>query len=181
MTFKDQLAAWLAPVAAQLAPLREHYAALQPRERKIVLAGTACAALAVIYLAVWEPAVHARANNLQALQQARDTALQIEVLAARAPVPNATSAHHGDADGRSLLTVVDLASRGAKNLSAPVRLQPDGDRKVRIWFEHASFPALVQWIDALQVQHGITVGDADIARGKAQGTVDARFSLQGQP
>lgn len=181
MTSKHRVERWLAPAAAQFAPLRERYAALQPRERKMVLAGAACVVLAALYLAVWEPAVQARVRNLQALQQARTTALQIETLAARAPIPHAVPTRRADDAGRSLLTVVDLASRSAKGLSAPVRLQPDGDHKVRIWFEHAAFPALVQWIDALQAQHGISVIDADIGHGKVVGTVDARFTLQDQP
>lgn len=175
-------AEWLAPLRAQLAPARERYDALQPRERKMVLAASVAIALALVFLVVWQPVVTARERGDAALHQARETANQIEQLAARAPKPKGSTPAKAAANaGRSLLTIVDLASRGVNGLAAPTRLQPDGEKKVRVWFEHTSFDALVQWIGKLHAQHGITVVSADIGRGNPTGTVDARFSLQGQP
>ncbi|HEU0195850.1 MAG TPA: type II secretion system protein GspM [Nevskiaceae bacterium] len=170
--------AWLAPLRARWAPLYERYRALQPQERKLVLAAAIVIAIALIYLIVWEPVADARHANRAALEAARATAAQIESLAPLAT--HASDTHHVvTRNGASLLTTVDLASRGVSGLSAPSRLQPDGTNKVRIWFEHVSFKALTGWIRSLQAQHGIVVTDADITRDKAAGTVDARFSLRG--
>lgn len=169
---------WLAPLETQLTQGYERYAALQPRERKLVLAATAVIALALLFLIVWQPVADARRNNAAELSQARATAAQIARLAARAPTqPKVAPQHAGN--GQSLLTVVDLASRSMTSLKAPSRLQPDGEDKVRVWFKQVSFGALLGWVQDLHKQHGISVINADISARKKPGMVDARFSVQG--
>lgn len=172
-------AQWPEPLQARHAQLQERYNALQPRERKLVLAAAFIVLLMLLYLLVWDPASHARQANAAALQEARSTAAQIERLAARIPQRAAKASHNAADKGSSLLTIVDSASRNIVGLPAPSRLQPEGDDEVRIWFERAPFKSLVQWAQALRSAHGISVIDADVSASDTAGVVNARFSLQG--
>lgn len=165
-------AAWL-QLRAQLDSLRERYAALQPREQQIVLVGAVVVLLALAYLAVWEPAVRARAGAEQALTDARDQAVRIQRLAATAPMRHATPA----ASGQSLLATVDQAAKRSALGVSPSRLQPDGDTRVRVWFDGVPFDAVVQWLHDLQQHDHVSVENADFSRKDTPGKVDVQLTL----
>lgn len=165
-------AAWL-QLRAQLDSLRERYAALQPREQQILLAGGVIVLLALAYLAVWEPAVQARASAAQALTDARDQAVRIQRLAAAAPVRHAAPT----GSGQSLLARVDQAAKRSALGVSPSRLQPDGDKRVRVWFDGVPFDAMVQWLHDLQQHDHVTVENADFSRKDTPGKVDVQLTL----
>lgn len=166
---------WLVEIETRLGALRERYTALQPREQQLLLLGSLVLLLALVYLAAWEPAAAARASAQQALTDARDNAVRIERLAAVAGNNGGKPAIVGA--NQSLLATVDQASKASKIGSPPSRLQPDGDTRVRVWFENVPFDAMVTWLDTLQTRYGIRVENAEFTRKDKPGQVDARLSL----
>jgi general secretion pathway protein M len=175
-TLRERFEPQLAELNRQLAPLRARFEALQPREQLIVAAGGVVVALALIYLVLWQPFALAR-NHAQAdLDAARALAARIEQLGAQA--------QQGHTAGRalagpevSLLSAVDQASKDGILGKAPSRMQPDGDKQVRVWIEDVPFDAVLHWIDDLQSRYAVRVEGVTVERRPAPGTVNARLSL----
>lgn len=148
---------------------------LQPRERLIVIAGSAVLAVIVLYLAVWEPLVQAHQRRAAALEASRALATRIEAAAALVQGRQGGAVDRGAA----LLSVVDQSSRSGTLGKAPTRVQPEGsgERAVRVWFEDLPFDKALSWLAQLQTRYGIQVSSAEIDAGSAPGLVNARFTL----
>ncbi|SFF32406.1 general secretion pathway protein M [Fontimonas thermophila] len=146
---------------------------LTPRERVMVLTGGAVVAVTLGYLLVWEPLAVAHHTRAQALQQERLLAERIERAAAQVRASSSRAA-----DRRiSLLTAVDQTSRTPVLGKPPARIQPEGDREVKVWIDEVPFANLLRWIQELQTRYGITTRSAEIERGSAPGVVNARLTL----
>lgn len=79
--------------------------------------------------------------------------------------------------GMSLLAAIDQSTRGGVLTKPPERMQPEGEREVRVWFDDVPFDSLVRWVALLQTQYGVTVQMLDIEAQPGAGLVDARLSL----
>lgn len=161
---------------AQTAPLRARFEALQPRERLFVGAAAIVVALALVYAALWQPFAHWRQRKLIDLEQARNVAAQIEVLAAKVQSQGAGAA---PAVGRdvALLTAVDQAAKSGTLGKAPSRLQPDGESQVRVWIEDVQFDSVVRWMNELQARYGLRIDAVDFERRPTAGLVNARLTV----
>ncbi|HEX4872756.1 MAG TPA: type II secretion system protein M [Nevskiaceae bacterium] len=164
------MSAWL----ARLQPLLERYRQLQPRERVLVVVGTSAVLLTLVYLLIWEPLVQAHAARQQALVNARTVAQQLEQAAVLAQGQRRSG---GASRSLSVLAAVDQSLKQAAVGKAPSRLQPEGEREVRVWFEGVSFDALLPWLADLQTRHGVQLTSAEIERQASAGLVDARLTL----
>ncbi|MBL6751456.1 MAG: type II secretion system protein M [Nevskia sp.] len=164
-------------LAAQLAPLRARFDALQPREQALAAAMAVVVALALVYLALWEPLALLRAHRARDLEAARALAGQLELLGAQAGAGRLPAAPPPGVAGASLLSTVDQSTKDGSLAKAPTRLQPDGDNQVRIWFEDVPFDSLLRWMNALQTRYGVRIDNASIERRQAAGTVNARLAL----
>jgi general secretion pathway protein M len=156
-----------------LARFQAWFAQLAPRERWMVVAAAIVVAITLLYLAVWEPLVNAQQRRSLALQEARALASRIEQLAgqtqgARGPAVNL---------GVSVLSAVDQSARAGALDKPPSRIQPEGEREVKVWIDGVSFDALLRWLQSLQTGYGISVQSAELERGAAPGQVNAQLSL----
>lgn len=156
---------------------RERFDALQPRERWMLGAGVAALLLTLLYLLVWEPLVQARAQRTAALASSRELALRLEQAAAR--VQAGAARHPAAQAGRelSLMAAVDQAGKQGGLGKAPTRIQPEGERSVRVWFEDVSFDALVRWLHELESRYGIGVQTLDVEPQPESGLVNVRLTL----
>ena len=59
-----------------------------------------------------------------------------------------------------------------------LRVEPVAGDQVRVYFESASFDALVEWLGALESGHGVKILELSINRAAGVGRVDARVFLQ---
>lgn len=158
--------------------LRARYAQLNARERRIVVVGGVLGLLILIYAGIWSPLAGARGQRVEALAKARAIAQQLELAAALArQSPAAARSTPNLAQNQSLLAAVDQAARSGTLGKAPERLQPEGDREVRVWLEDVPFEALVRWLGELRLRYGITPQSLDVERAEAPGLVSARLSL----
>ena len=155
---------------------RDRFLALQPRERWLVSAGATVLLLTLVYLLVWEPMVDAHRQRVEALESSRLIAIRLEQAAAQVQRGGPRGAASA---GRnlSLMAAVDQASKQGTLGKSPTRIQPEGDREVRVWFEDVSFDALVRWLADLQNKYGVGVQTLDIEPQATPGKVNARMSL----
>lgn len=163
------------PIMAQL---QNWWSARAERERQILMAGFALLALALAYLAIWEPLHGLQSRRIAALAQSRALASQLEVLAAMGSGPGVSTQ-----GGRqqSLLSVVDQSGKTSSIGKAPSRIQPEGESTVRVWFEDVPFDAVLRWLAELRNRHGVAVTEAEFERESASGLVNARLTLERQP
>lgn len=147
---------------------------LTPRERLIVLLGSVFVITTLLYSLAWQPLTRQHAQSQAALARARATATRIEEAAALV---------RGSANGRqldrstSLLTAVDQTSRSATLGKAPSRVQPEGDKEVKIWIDDVPFDNVLRWLGELQNRYAIHADSTEIERGSAPGLVNIRLSL----
>jgi general secretion pathway protein M len=152
---------------------------LEPRERVMVMAGTAVLVVFLVFVLVWLP-VRAGYNNLKAsVAGQRDTAAWMQRSAQQlARLKRSGGTAPAGLGGRSLLAVTDSTAR-AGGLGAELkRVEPEGRDSVRVWLDGASFDVLVNWLVTLSSTHGIQVDNATLERGEAAGRVNARLTLQ---
>jgi general secretion pathway protein M len=176
---RERFEAWLSQkLAPRLAPLRARYEALQPREQLIVGVGGVIAALALIYLVLWEPFALARAHQAKDLQTARSYASRLEAAAGKAQAGRAMGGLPAAVDpGASLLSIVDTATKDGTIAKPPSRLQPDGDKQVRVWFEDVEFDKLTRWMYQAQQRYGVHIDELAVERRGTAGLVNARLTL----
>lgn len=158
---------------AALVRFKEWFAQLAPRERWMVSLGAAAVALTLLYVAVWEPLVKTQQRRAEALSGARGLASRIEELAALAQ-----NARGGNAAnlGASILSAVDQSARTALE-KQPSRIQPEGDKEVKVWLEDVPFDSLMRWQHELESRYGIRAQTAEIEKQATSGMVSARLSL----
>jgi len=157
-----------------IAQMQGRFDALAPRERLLVLIGGFVGMLTLLYLLVWEPLVLAHSAREHDLEAARALANRIESVSAEL-----ASQGSGTAVNRSLslLAAVDQTSRSPTLGKAPTRIQPEGDREVKIWLEDVPFDNLLRWLVELETRYGIAASSAEVDRGAMAGTVNARLTL----
>lgn len=147
----------------------------QPRERLILAAGAAVLALMVFFLGIWEPLAQARRTGQAELDAARRLANKIEALAAEVQRGRGGGAAAATRS-LNLLSAVDQAARAPELVKPPSRIQPEGDRQVKLWLDDVPFDGLVAWLLQLQTQYGIVVADTEMER-RGEGLVSARLTL----
>lgn len=156
---------------------RERFLALQVRERWILGVGAVLLLIVVLYLAVWEPLVQARTQRTAALESARQIAVKLEQAAAQLQVSSGRNPAATQGRGLSLMAAVDQASKQGSLGKGPTRIQPEGDREVRVWFEDVPFDSMVRWLSDLQVRYGVAVQTLDVEPQSTPGKVNVRMSL----
>lgn len=156
---------------------RERFLALQLRERWMLVVGGAALLITVLYLAVIEPLTQAHAMRSSALEASRGVAIQLEQAAQLVQSQSGRNPAASAGRGVSLMAAVDQASKQGQLGKGPARIQPEGDREVRVWFEDVSFDALLRWTADLHTRYGVNVQTMDVEPQAAPGRVNVRFSL----
>ena len=164
-----------------LTQARERFLALQMRERVLVILGGAVVLITLLYLLIWEPMVNAHASRKAALESSRALAIKLEVAAQQVQVLRGRNPAATAGRSMSLMSAVDQASKQGSLGKGPSRIQPEGDREVRVWFEDVSFDAMVRWLADLQSRYGVSVQTLDVEPQAAPGRVNVRLSLVRAP
>lgn len=159
--------------------LLQYWAQLRPRERQLLMGAGGILVLMLLYLLLWEPLVSG-ADRLQ--QQVKDNRELVEWMRQSANEVRALQAsrgRQGSIGGQSLLGVIDRTAKGSELGSAVKRIEPDGQERVRVWLERASFDDMVVWLDQIQRQFGLQIESAVIDRDVSEGRVSARVVIEG--
>lgn len=162
---------------AYIIQFKEWFAALAPRERTLVSIAAAFTVFTILYLGVWETLANAHYGREKSLSEARALATRLEVIGAEALKARMSGGGAVSNSGMSLLSVVDQAGKSGTLSKPPTRLQPEGDREVKVWLEDTTFDGVVRWIAELETRHGVSAQTVDIEKESAPGLVNARLSL----
>ncbi|RRQ21462.1 type II secretion system protein GspM [Thiohalobacter thiocyanaticus] len=151
---------------------------LAPRERLIVAGGAAVLLLLVLWLGLWEP-LDQRVEELEqsvAVQEEEFTWMQ-QAAAEIQQLRRSGGQAAAGLQGRSLLAVVDQATRAAGLNSGLKRIEPEGQSRVRVQFEQIGFDDFMRWLDGLHRQYGVFTQSITIEREEAPGRVNIRLTL----
>ena len=159
--------------------MKEWFNGLEANERRMLVGGGALLLVMLFYVGLWEP-LHNKVDSLRvstAKQEAelswmRSAAQEVKQLRGRG------GQRAKPANGQSLLTLVDRTAKTGRLGTALKRVQPDGDNKVRVWLEAASFDDTVRWLTTLETRHGISAVSSVFQALENSGQVDARLVFE---
>jgi len=159
--------------------MKDWFLGLQTQERITVTAGAVALAIMLFYVAVWDP-IHSSVEQLEKNVAKQAPLLQWMQQAAE-DVKNlkGTKSQLKSKAGQSLLSLVDSTAKSSKLGNALKRVKPDGEKKVRVWLENASFDAMVTWLEKLNKNYGIEVLTLVVDRKDVPGEIDARITFVG--
>ncbi|NOX75293.1 MAG: type II secretion system protein M [Gammaproteobacteria bacterium] len=154
-------------------------AGLEPRERYMVLIGAALLIVLLIYVALWEPLVN-KVDDLRASTAKQEVTLAWMRGSAQEArrLRGASGGTKPIASGQSLLSLVDRTAKAGRLGDALKRVQPDGDKKVRVWLEGANFDDLIRWVAQLEQRQGIAVISSVFEAQEEGGRVDGRLVFE---
>lgn len=165
----------LAPLRAQIDEGLERYRALTPREQWALILCTIVVVVFLVNVAIVKPIGHMQADRQSRLETAQAIARKLDM--AEVALRNGGGPHPVASGGGSLLSVIDQAQSDPHLGKKADRIQPNGDKEVRIWLSDVSFDGLVQWLGELKARRGIVPDTLDIERKDKPGSVDANLSL----
>lgn len=155
----------------------EYWHNLNTRQQRLVMiAGIVLASLAV-YVWMWEPLIETRAAERERVSQQQAL---LDWLNALGPVAEQLQRGGGRPESlgdRSLLGLADETARAAGLAGALTRIEPTGDRQVRVWLDGADFVATMGWLENLSRNQPIQVGQLQVDRARVRGQVNVRVTL----
>jgi general secretion pathway protein M len=152
---------------------------LAERERRMLAVGAAVVALLLGWSFVWYPLAQARDSLQQRVARERtDLAWMQQTAGEFAALRSKGARAQVDRQGKSLFALADVTARGAGLATSLKRVEPTGNRSVRVSFESANFDALIGWVDGLARDYGIQATDFSADRVEGLGLVNARVVLE---
>lgn len=153
--------------------LIDAYAGLSQRDRRLAIFG-ALALAGMVLFSVLIPLDHAVAQARTRLEQKRTDLAWMQSVAApvlrNAPAPNA--------NGESLLVLVDRSTREARLDTAMRGSEPGAAGSLSLRLEKAPFDNLVAWLARLAQQNGVVIDSATIEKTGDAGLVNAAIVLR---
>ena len=156
--------------------MKAWFMGLEVNERRMLIGGGSLLLVLLLYVGIWEPLTHnveslraSTAEQESLLAWMRGAAKEVKQLRGRSGQPVKP------ASGQSLLSLVDRTAKAGRLGPALKRVQPDGDEKVRVWLESASFDDVVRWLSSLESSQGVHVVSSVFQAKDDPGLVDVRL------
>ncbi len=154
---------------------------LQRREQWALLIAAGVLGSFLFWRLLWQPLadnsqrlnarINAQQHTLISLQQLAQEAEQLR-----------TSPRRDAAEQRgSLLGLADRTARAQRLAGALKRIEPDGDDRIRVYLEQASFDHLMNWLQEVAVVHRVLLTQINADAGEQPGLVNAQVTLQNAP
>nr|VFK60344.1 MAG: general secretion pathway protein M [Candidatus Kentron sp. TUN]VFK62474.1 MAG: general secretion pathway protein M [Candidatus Kentron sp. TUN]VFK71879.1 MAG: general secretion pathway protein M [Candidatus Kentron sp. TUN] len=154
---------------------------IKPRDRIALVVGGVMIVSSLLWFMVIEPLdnkveylthrVSKREADLQWMQQAAKKIIRLRENA----VAKGEASH-----AQSLLIVVDNSAKKAGISQAVKRIEPIGEKGVRVWIEEVAFDDLLLWLGDLRLK-GIHSDNIAIEHRKVSGHVNTKATLGWQP
>ncbi len=126
--------------------MKDWFLGLELRERRLVAAGGGILLLLVLYLMIWEPIASGYSDLQDNVQQQQQTLAWMQQAAVQIKAMQGSRGSSHGLGGRSLLAVVDQAARSGGLGNAIKRIEPDGNKGVKVWLEGAAFDPMILWL-----------------------------------
>ncbi|QOC23141.1 type II secretion system protein M [Wenzhouxiangella sp. AB-CW3] len=155
----------------------EYWQQLNPRQRRVLgLAGVVLGAL-LLYVWVWEPLHESRAVERERVAGQQALLDWLDAVAPMTEQLRQTGERATSLEGRSLLGLADETAREAGLAGALSRIEPAGERQVRVWLDGADFVSAMGWLEQLSRSYPIRVSQLQVDRARARGQVNVRVTL----
>lgn len=159
--------------------MKQWFYSRQPQERLALMALAAFITGLLIYTLIWLPINDDIAEKQVWISEQQETLAWMEQTASRiSRLQTSSQTGPGKTGSEALLTTVDRTAKQARLGDAVKRIKPQGNDKVQLWLEEASFDRTVRWLDTLQRQHNISIGTITIDKQKSPGLINARINLE---
>jgi general secretion pathway protein M len=160
--------------------MKAWFEGLAPRERLLVLAGSAALLLLLIYVLAWLPLRSAYHAMQEKVADQRETAVWMQESAQQlARLKGVRGPATQGLGGQSLLALADSSARADGLGDVLKRVEPDGSNSVKVWMDGASFDVLLRWLGNLNTRYGINIDTVTMESGaNAAGRVNVRLTLQ---
>lgn len=161
--------------------LAQFWATRTARERAVLLGGAACAALVLLYVALWEPGLAARKRLGASLPVMR--AQLEEMRSQRREIVRLRKSSSASAAAGELKPLLQAAAARSAVGGSIERMDALSAQAVRIAAPAADFDAWLLWVGQLQREFGVRVASASIAATGRSGVVrvDAVLTTGGAP
>ena len=136
--------------------------------------------ITLFYYGLWKPMkTGIEEGELRLKAQTRALA-EIRKQAAEVRRLRASGAAAGNTirDSGSLLGLIERSAKQKNIKGALQKVQPEGERGVRVWMENVAFDPLISWLDLLAGRHGVQISEITLERGESPGIVSGRILLQ---
>lgn len=159
--------------------MKAWFDSLAPREQHLLIVASVVLLVLLLYLGAWEP-LEKRVDALRASTAQQESVLvwmrgaEQEIRQLRATAGNRVQAP----SGQSMLSLVDRTARSGRLGPALKRVQPDGQQRVGVWLEDASFDDIMRWLETLETRHGVMPVTSVFEAKEAAGRVDARLVFE---
>ena len=151
----------------------EKLAALSERERRLLLIG-AVAAVGILVFGILIPLDRGVVRAQQRLARKHEDLAWMQLVAPEI----GTLPPSPQANGESLLVIVDRSARESGLANSLSGSEPGGAGNLSVRLEKAPFDKLVLWLARLAQQNGVVVDSAIIEKTGEPGTVNAAIVLR---
>lgn len=151
---------------------------LNPRERRLVIGAAGFLAVFLLYQLTWAPFANGVANMQTKVNQQQQDLLWMQQAAQEVSGLRGGAGGQHHAQSGSLLGLIEKTAR-ERGLGASIRkVQPEGQKGVRMWMDKVAFDAVITWLDDLQVKQGVTVSSFSAERTAQTGWVNVRLLVE---
>ncbi len=159
--------------------MKEYWQQLAPREKQLLIFMSIVVLITLFYFAFWKP-MKAGIEEGELHLKAQTRAL-IKIRQQAAEVRQLRSGGAGKQimieDSSSLLGLIERSAKQKKINGNLQKVQPEGQREVRVWMENVSFDQLISWLDLLSNRYAIEISEISLERGNSPGIVNGRVLL----
>ncbi|MBD2858555.1 type II secretion system protein M [Spongiibacter sp. KMU-158] len=153
--------------------IQQYFASRTERERQILILGTVFGLPLLIWLALWQPMLQARASGEEKLLQRRQTYEWMQQSAAtiKANQGGAKTVASGSPQQK-------ITAAAAQHTITLTRIEPMSNGRYTLWVSAADYNSAVHFVDAL-LRAGLTLESLSMNQLDVPGTVSLRASFGG--
>lgn len=155
--------------------MKQWFDSLQPRERAILSAGAAVAALIIFWGFVWRPLQTGRVELRASVTEKRQ--LLSDVYRASA-ISTDGSVRSAPGVEQSLVLLIAQTSQSIGLTGAITSSRPDGADSINVTVQNAPFDVLTSWLVGLQQNYAVAVEVASLNSTRQPGLVSGQLSLR---
>lgn len=159
--------------------MKDYLQQLNERERLMLIVAVPVVTVLLFYALVWRPMAQQVDVLSQRVAKQHTVLLEMRASAQRVEQLRKQGGVNKSRSNQSLLALVDRTVRQGGLAKALKRVEPDGSDKVKVRLEKASFDAMVNWLESMQNQYGISVDTISVDAQENSGIVNVRVTLFG--
>ena len=152
---------------ALVKPMADWLATRSRREQGLLLAGVVALVVYLGYSFVWQPLHGERLALRDRIARLDHTLTVLSALPTTAPQA---------ADTRPIATIL---TETARDFDLTIRRIDTSAQGADVALDDAAFDSLIQWLDALEADHGLRLAALDVAQRPTPGQVSATLTVTG--